>query len=177
MPELAATTRDEIMELHLTEEDWRPAASWPEPHAVPRPTGPRLVYLSLSESPSASVDPPWTEPAWLEPTLQKLAELLRLPPDWSSYRAAPVRPELASALVRLLVEVMGDDTPPPTVVPTASGGVQAEWHRKGYDLEIEVLSPSRFWAYFEDLESGEVESEAVISDLRRLVDWIASISG
>jgi hypothetical protein len=103
-------------------------------------------------------------------------ELLRLPRNWSTYRAAPVRPELATALLRLLVEIMDDDTPPPTVVPTASGGLQAEWHRKGYDLEIEVCSSSRFEAHFENVESGETETRSVISDLRPLVDWIASIS-
>ncbi|MFP3941452.1 MAG: hypothetical protein ACLF0P_14225 [Thermoanaerobaculia bacterium] len=71
---------------------------------------------------------------------------------------------------------MDDDTPPPSVVPTATGGVQAEWHRKGYDFEIEVLSPARFVAHFEDVESGEIESRAVVSDLRPLIEWIALIS-
>jgi len=176
MPELAAVTPAEA-ERFLTEEDWQPAPSWAGERAASAQAGPRLVYSAPTQDSTASFASPWTEPAWLAPTIEKLSELLQLPPNWDSYRAAPVRSELAAALLTLLIEVMGDDTPPPSVVPTASGGLQAEWHRKGFDLEIEVCSASRFDAYFEELATGKAESRSVISDLRTLVEWINAVSG
>ena len=177
MPELARAARTDSTERLLTDEDWVPTPSWIEERTPSEPAALRLVHLAPSATPTAWFDPLFSEPAWLATTVEKLAELLQLPPNWSSYRAATVRPELASALLALLLEVMGDDTPAPAIVPTASGGLQAEWHRKGYDLEIEVCSPSRFVAHFENVKTGKVESLSVVSDLRRLVEWIIAVSG
>lgn len=46
------------------------------------------------------------------------------------------------ALERSLSELqslLADETPSPSVVPTAESGVQFVWHKGGWDLEIEVL--------------------------------------
>lgn len=177
MSEPATVTTEEGVERFLTEEEWQPAPSWAGERVATVRRVPKLVYSAPPEDSTASLDSPWAEPVWLTPTIEKISELLQLPPNWNSYRAAPVRSELAAALVTLLAQIMGDDTPPPSVVPTASGGLQAEWHRKGYDLEIEVCSPSRFVAYFEEIETGKTESRSVVSDLRPLVEWINAVTG
>jgi hypothetical protein len=45
----------------------------------------------------------------------------------------------------------------PSVHPTPSGGIQFEWHRKGYDLEIQVLPSGQGQAYLETPGSEPAE--------------------
>jgi hypothetical protein len=78
-----------------------------------------------------------TPPVWAEPTIKAI---LALPWDRDNWAdgATRTRPEAAANLLLVLVNTLKDDTPPPTsVVPTWCGGVQAEWHIGGFDLEIE----------------------------------------
>ena len=71
---------------------------------------------------------------------------------------------------------MDESTPAPQLVPTPSGGIQAEWHENGIDLEIETLSSTRFAFYFEDLESGEIEDGVIEADLTPLMPWIRRLT-
>ncbi|RPI87568.1 MAG: hypothetical protein EHM42_05090, partial [Planctomycetaceae bacterium] len=79
-----------------------------------------------------------TPPRWMEPVLAALDNLGRLPENWDSYGAVPIRQASLWAAVELLADVMHDETPLPTAVPTSHGAVQLEWHTRGIDLEIEV---------------------------------------
>lgn len=176
MPELTPNPGAASSELHLTERDWWPTAYPAHERGEAGALTLEGSHRAISEASTASIESPWNGPSWIEPVVHRLWELLQLPRNWSSYRSEPVRPELATALLRLLLEVMADDTPPPAVVPTASGGLQAEWHRGGYDLELEVSSPYRFEAHLEEVETGRAESRQVISDLRPVVEWIALVS-
>ena len=77
-----------------------------------------------------------TPPLWAEPTIKAI---LALPWDRDNWAdgATRTRPEAAANLLLVMVNTLNDDTPPPTsVVPTWRGGVQAEWHIDGFDLEI-----------------------------------------
>jgi hypothetical protein len=42
----------------------------------------------------------------------------------------------------------------PQIIPTVEGGVQLEWHRDGFDLEIEITCTGEIYADYED-ESGQ----------------------
>src|SRR5713101_4961012 len=77
-------------------------------------------------------------PRWVQSTLLTLGQLLTLPRNWDSYGGRPVDPACVWATWHLLLAVMRDDSPLPTLVPTSRGGVQIEWHARGIDLEIEV---------------------------------------
>lgn len=107
-------------------------------------------------------------PVWLEPVFKKLAELLDLPPNWDSYGAKPVNPETAVYAINLLFDVMNDEMPAPSVVPTNRGGVQLEWHTTRGDLEIEIEAPYKVGAFFEDTPRGESWEENRVIDLGKL---------
>lgn len=108
-------------------------------------------------------------PAWVTPTVEKLGRLLAMPRDGDTYGAKKVEPACVLSAIQTALEVMQDETPAPTVVPTSCGGVQLEWHTHGIDLEIEVCSPSRFLASCEDHKTGETWDESVFdfSRIRR----------
>ncbi len=115
-------------------------------------------------------------PAWLPAVVAKLDELATLPPNWNSYRSAPVRRACLLAAVQLLLDMMRDNSPTPAVVPTNRGTVLLEWHRHGIDLEIEVLGPGRFHVVAEDTpRRTELESD-IGSDLTEIVRYIERLS-
>jgi hypothetical protein len=86
---------------------------------------------------------------WMQPVLDAFNVLLGLKPGWDSYGAPRVKPEAGQAAFDLLRDIMRARTPVPSIVPTADGGVQIEWHIKGVDLQIEVRSPTQITACFE----------------------------
>ena len=74
---------------------------------------------------------------WLEPTVGAICRLPWEEGDLPGGERA-LQTEAVTDLLWLLVNVLEDDTMPPTsVVPTWRGGVVAEWHVDGFDLEIE----------------------------------------
>lgn len=109
-------------------------------------------------------------PVWLSPTVEKLSLLLTLRPNWDSYGARAVDPQLALAAVRLLGRVMHNDAPPPSVVPTCRGSVQLEWHIDGIDLEIGIQSANEFHVQFESAgESWERDLTGDLAPLRKAI--------
>src|SRR5437867_3658225 len=83
-------------------------------------------------------------PPWLESTVRALTELTTLDEDWDGEGAPRIAVDRLSAGAKLLSLTMRDDTPLPNVIPTNDGGVAFEWHMRDIDLEVEVLSPTRF---------------------------------
>ncbi len=81
-------------------------------------------------------------PLWHENVINRLSELLQLRDNWDSYGGKAPGLLSASAMVSVLNAIMRADTPAPSIVPSPSGHLQAEWHTDGVDLEIEVLSPT-----------------------------------
>lgn len=63
----------------------------------------------------------------------RLEELYNLKPDWGGYGETAPFPESIRAIKRIL-QVLST---PPSICPTYNGGVQAEWHIDGLDIEIE----------------------------------------
>ena len=64
-------------------------------------------------------------------------------------------------LIEALSHILPDNAPPPSVVPTWLGGVQAEWHLNGVDLEISANPGEVVEYYFSD---GNSESEGSAHD-------------
>ena len=75
--------------------------------------------------------------------------LYTLPENWDGYGASRIHLEYGEAMINYLDKVMSDNTPIPQIVPFSDGGVQAEWHVNGIDLEIEI-GPEGFGALFTD---------------------------
>ena len=163
----------------ITDNDWEPrntsTVSPPPLSLVGYRAAPRQIVLPFLDGKLVmSCEGPL--PAWLPAIVAKLAELATLPPNWNSYRAAPVKPPCLLAAVQLLLAVMQDNSPTPAVVPTNRGTVLLEWHKRGIDLEIDVLGPDRFHVVAEDAARGiECESD-VGADLTEIVQFINRLS-
>lgn len=81
-------------------------------------------------------------PEWLQQALEKINDLLRLPPNWDSYGAKPINIQSALASLKILASAgLDDDALAPQLVPTPRGGVQLEWHGAHSDLELCVELP------------------------------------
>ncbi|MBI4905956.1 MAG: hypothetical protein HY820_20140 [Acidobacteria bacterium] len=104
-------------------------------------------------------------------------DLLRLPDGWNSYSAKPVPRQTVIRAVCLLAEFLDEETPTPSVVPTVRGGIQIEWHTKGFDIEIYVESATSVSFYAEHLESGESCETPLAGNHHLLRSWLERISG
>ncbi|MDE2785728.1 MAG: hypothetical protein OXL37_03620 [Chloroflexota bacterium] len=70
-------------------------------------------------------------------------------------------------LLMLLGKVLDDDCPAPALVPTQSGGVQAEWHRNGVYLEIES-DPDGSLEYYVSGRGRDHEAEVSLDQFNDL---------
>src|ERR1035438_4373800 len=114
-------------------------------------------------------------PAWLQPTIKSFLDLLQLPQNWDGYGASQMHEQIVQQALLLLVEVMDNDAPPPSVVPLSDGGVQVEWHRHGHNLEIEFPAdePPTFY-YYQDHSETECEGH-VSRNFNQIQRYIAGL--
>jgi len=111
-----------------------------------RPAGP---------GPSTASDPADREvPAWHATTIRALQQISLLESDWNARGAAAPDETAILLALEILEETALDLTPAPDVVPTATGGVQLEWHRSGMDIELDVAPDLRVCLYWRDRDSG-----------------------
>ena len=82
--------------------------------------------------------------------------------NWST-DAKGTEPDAVRELLNVLLQILPDDAPVPDIVPTYLGGAQAEWHRKGVDLEISANPGEAVEYYF---NNGDDEQEGIAGD-----DW------
>jgi hypothetical protein len=102
-----------------------------------------------------------TLPAWAEPAIQMFSELLAMEAGWDSYAGASISPASARLALSFLADVMHDNSPLPSFVPTATGGVQLEWHLESGDIEVDFDPRGGAVAYVNDVNSGaELEGPA-----------------
>lgn len=138
-----------------------------------RPTDKGLLLIE----PLAGGDPAPMDmdpPPWMEPTIQAIAALPWDNADWND-SAVATHPWAAATLLVTLVRVLDDAAPPPAIVPTWRGGVQAEWSRNGVDLEI-AADPDGALEYYFRSATEEYEEPALpnIERLTRLARSVAS---
>ena len=71
-------------------------------------------------------------------------------------REGAEKPDLRHALdaIRFVLRFMGEDVPPPSVVPLPNSGVQLEWHRNGIDFEATFTDEDDRGLYCRDLRRG-----------------------
>ena len=140
-----------------------------------------LSETEYAPPPGASERPHYTidevgSSAWRYAAMKRLEQLINLPPNWDSYGAKKISPRAAQISLQILDSVMRDTTPQPSIVPVPSGRVQLEWHTKGIDLEVEVVSPILLHASFEDQQTNDEWQLSLNVDLKRLNDAISVLS-
>ena len=116
---------------------------------------------------------------WLESTTKELNQLPWQETDLPDGRMPP-RPEAAAALLRLLRNALEDNTIDPTaIIPTSKGGVAAEWHAGGIDLEIECDPDGTMEYNFAGPGMDECEGpvEPDLSQLKRHVGMLPKRAG
>lgn len=119
--------------------------------------------------------PVWSEwGRWIKATAQQIGHFQKLPPNWDSYGAAPVSRRAIDIMIEVLASVMNTNAPAPTLVPSAQGHLQAEWHMKGINLEIEAVDPTHIVVDYEG--PGGPWSEVLSADLEKLVRAINRLS-
>lgn len=77
-------------------------------------------------------------PLWLTGALRDLGSVLRLAPGWDSYGARAPDPVAISQALQIVAQTVPSSAPSPAVVPTPEGGLQLEWHTRGWDIEVAV---------------------------------------
>ena len=135
---------------------------------------PRAVSFSSQAVP----DPGETQEApviqWLEATTKAVNRLPWHETNLPDGRIPP-KPEVAAELLWLLLNALEDNTIDPTaIIPTSSGGVAAEWHFGGVDLEIECAPDGTVEYYFSGPEGEEYEGpiDDDLSQLKRHVGML-----
>lgn len=113
----------------------------------------------------------------LDQLLYALNKLTALPPNWDSYGARQINVSCAAVAFHVLMDAMREDTPAPAIVPTSDGHIQFEWHMRGIDLEVEVISPVDINVMYEDHYSGQPPQELTLSyDLTALNEFVAELT-
>lgn len=115
------------------------------------------------------------EPTSLWRFLHSIKELAELPTGWDSYRAKPIAATAVRRAFPLLPAILPEMAPLPTVVPTANGGLQVEWHRNGIDMEITVPPVGPLTCFIADSNagterewSGTLDMTAIVAALGRI---------
>ena len=78
-----------------------------------------------------------------------------LEPGWDGGVAPPVSAEIADCGLRTIAKLGIPEDNLPSVVPTAGGGVQFEWHTQTHHVELEFETPSKYSLYVERRDSDE----------------------
>jgi hypothetical protein len=143
----------------------------PEPHRL-------TVRLSIDGDPVEFTYTTFDRglPRWAAPVLQSLSDRWGARPGWDSYRAQPTNPQLVVKLLNILSDLMQQTYPPPQITPLADGGVQAEWHSRGQDLEIVVTENERPAYYYFDQESRAEEEAEIEPNYAHVQDLIGRLS-
>ncbi len=110
-------------------------------------------------------------------SLETIAALLTLAPNWNSYSAKPIDPRNAVCAIRLVWDLLQPGIAPPLVVPRVRGGIQLEWHTENGDIEIYIDSPDQITFFAEHTESGESTEGPLAGHQEVLKAWVQRISG
>jgi hypothetical protein len=116
-----------------------------------------------------------SRPAWANDALQKLGALMELPAGWDGHRGNLITSVAVTYTFNILGRIMQPGVPLPSITPLSYGGVQLEWHRKGWDVEIEVFGPGRLQVFARDLKTGNENEFELGADLSALLGFVENI--
>jgi hypothetical protein len=116
-------------------------------------------------------------PDWMSRAAQRFVDLIRLPVGWDGHQGHPVSPPIADYAYRFLQKLMlQPGLTLPSITPLAYGGIMLEWHRRGWDVEIEIDAPAQHHVYTYEIASGLEEQFVLGPRLDRLRDIVSKIA-
>jgi hypothetical protein len=113
-------------------------------------------------------------PRWFDPLVQGFVDVLTLPPNWDSYQAKTIDPQIVRDAMNFVVGVLAPGTPAPRVMPLSNGGIQLEWHRNGIDVEVVFDLGDQPYFFYTNHNTGE-ESEHPLENAGLLKSVIACL--
>ncbi|MEX1164959.1 MAG: hypothetical protein WEB03_15420 [Nitriliruptor sp.] len=108
---------------------------------------------------------------WLDPEFgQVIGQILQLRPGWAGPGSEAVTDNAIVGILEFIRRRLPLSSPRPSVVPTALGGLQLEWHLPGLDVEVEFDAAGRACdaAVADERRGIQVSSDAlweVVDDL------------
>ena len=124
---------------------------------------PIKTELRLVEGMAAPVATADADRSWEVEILLELSRIGTLGDGWDSYGAKSVSAARLTQTYDLLNSIMADSTPVPSLVPTANGSIQVEWHTCDLELEIRLLSATDLAVEFEDFRGIEGPYQGTLS--------------
>ncbi len=112
---------------------------------------------------------------WMQHAIDRLGHLCRLRRGWDGHNGLPANKSTALFASSVIGSLMLPNIPAPSIMPLSYGGIQVEWHRNGWDIEIEIAGPNQVFVYTRELTSGieqEFSGGANLSRLRQIIDLI-----
>ena len=113
--------------------------------------------------------------AWFLPTATAMFSLASMPAGWDSRSAPRIERSTIERALRLLAGILESRSAPPAVVPTVPGGVQAEWHMAGLDIEIDFCPDREPYVSVEDLRNRNDWEGNLYSNIERLRTYLARL--
>jgi len=111
-----------------------------------------------------------TEPSeWFGRIAAKLWGFMEYSDNWDSYGAKRPDKKAIDRALNIMLDLSEYDVPEPSVGPTSQGGIQIEWHTKGFDLELEILASLQLGASFKDQMTGEEWDQDICNDMKLLI--------
>jgi len=114
---------------------------------------------------------------WQREAERRLVQLIRLRPGWDGHQGKPANLTIAEYAYILLEALLSrHNIPLPTISPLSYGGLMLEWHRKGWDIEIEIDAPGSLQVYTRELSSGVEDEVRLGRRLDRLRDIVGKVA-
>ncbi len=114
-------------------------------------------------------------PAWFDPLVQGFVDALTLPPNWDSYQARTIDPQIVHEAMNFINAVLAPTSPAPRVMPLSSGGIQLEWHRNGIDLEVVFDVGEEPFFYCRNRRNGDEAEHSLPESVAALKLILASL--
>ena len=114
-------------------------------------------------------------PAWVKPTISAFIGIQGLSSNWDSYGGKAINHDLIQQSLLVLQLVMKADSPTPSVVPLADGGIQIEWHRKQQDLEI-VFPADKVPQFFYKNRATGAEQQGFANEIANLAHLLNDLA-
>jgi hypothetical protein len=108
-------------------------------------------------------------PRWFHEIQDRLWRLASLPSGWDSYASDRISARSLTSAATLLWNVMREDMPIPSIMPSPDGGVVVEWRVNNVELSVDIDADGRGEVYFEDFDTDESWEADLQSEFQKLL--------